>query len=80
MEIPYNAAGKQAFEVFRKVAEKLYKAARDAVDEWMVQNCPDGEILGERHADGKYQRMIRTSDGLGHTICYDYRKKEVTVT
>ena len=61
MVIPYNEAGKRAFEVFRQVAEKLYAAAQEAVDEWMIQNCPDGKILGTRHADGKYQRDIRTT-------------------
>lgn len=77
MKIPYNEAGQQAFETFRRVAEKLYNAAQEAVDEWMAQNCPDGEILGERHADGRYQRRVRTADGLDHTISYDYRTKEV---
>lgn len=77
MRIPYNAAGQQAFETFRRVAEKLYIAAQEAVDEWMAQNCPDGEILAERHEDGRYQRLIRTADGLNRTISYDYRTKEV---
>lgn len=77
MRIPYNTAGQQAFDVFRRVAEKLYTAAQDAVDEWMAQNCPDGEILGERHLNGQYQRTVRTADGEDRTICYDYRTKEV---
>lgn len=80
MRIPYNTAGQQAFDVFRRVAEKLYTAAQDAVDEWMAQNCPDAETLGERHEDGKYKRTVRTGDGADWTVCYDYRTKEVAAT
>lgn len=79
MTIPYNAAGQQAFEVFRRVAEKLYAAAVDAADEWMAQNCPDGETVSERHEDGQYRRTVRTADGTEATIRYDYRTKGVTV-
>lgn len=75
MKIPYNPAGLQAFDAFRKVAERLYKAAQDAADEWMAQNCPDAQIIGERHRDGKYQREVRTADGKTRTISYDYRSK-----
>lgn len=78
MKIPYSDAGQQAFDVFRKVAEKLYAAAQDAADEWMALNCPDGEILAERHKDGQYRRTVRTAEGAERTVCYDYRKKEVT--
>ena len=78
--IPYNTAGQQAFDVFCRVAEKLYKAAQESVDEWIAQNCPDSEIIGERHEDGKYQRTVRTADGADQTISYNYRTKEVTAT
>lgn len=77
MNIPYNAAGQQAFEVFRRVAEKLYAAAQDAVDKWVAQNCPQVETIGERHSEGRYQRLVRTADGLDQTISYDYITKEV---
>lgn len=77
MRIPYNTAGQQAFDVFRKVAEKLYTAAQEAVDEWMAQNCPAGEIIREQHADGQYQRTVRKPDGEEKIIRYDYRTKEV---
>ena len=79
MTIPYNAAGQQAFETFRRIAEKLFRAAQDSVDEWMMQNCPDGEILEEKHADGQYQRTIRTAGGQAQTIRYDYITKEVAL-
>ena len=76
--IPYNEAGKMSFEVFYRVAEKLYKAAQDTVNEWMAQNCPEAEIIREYYSDGKHQRLVRTADGLEQTISYDYRTKEVT--
>ena len=62
MTIPYNAAGQQAFDVFYKVAARLYSAAQEAVDAYIAENCPDSRTTGERHADGRYQRTVRTSE------------------
>lgn len=78
MTIPYNAAGQQAFDIFYKVAKRLYETAQDAVDEYIAQNFPDGRTTMERHADGRYQREVETADGRTRTISYDYRTKEVT--
>ncbi len=77
MTIPYNAAGQQAFDVFYKVAARLYSAAQEAVDAYIAENCPDSRTTGERHADGRYQRTVRTADGQNRTISYDYRTKEI---
>ena len=77
--IPYNEAGKRSFEVFYRVAEKLYKAAQAAVDEWMAQNFPEAEIIRECYSDGRHQRLVRTADSVEWMISYDYRTKEVSM-
>lgn len=77
MTIPYNAAGQQAFDVFYRVAARLYSAAQEAVDAYIAENCPDSRTTGECHTDGKYQRTVRTADGQNRTISYDYRTKEI---
>ena len=77
MTIPYNTAGQHAFDVFYRVAARLYAAAQEAVDTYIAENCPDSRTTGERHADGRYQRTVRTADGQSGTISYDYRTKEI---
>ena len=75
MTIPYNEAGKAAFDVFRRIAERLYTTARAAVDDYTAENFPHSTQHSERHADGQYKRTIRTSEGKTVTVCYDYRKR-----
>ncbi len=76
MTIPYNEAGQQAFEVFRRIAARLYEEAQAAVDAFTAENCPKGKTIGERHADGRYQRLIRIGT-QNHTISYDYAERRV---
>lgn len=66
MTIPYNAAGQQAFDVFYKVAARLYSAAQEAVDAYIAENCPDSRTTGNatQTADtsGRYGRQtVRTA-------------------
>lgn len=77
MTIPYNEAGQRAFEVFTRIAARLYADARAAVDAFTAENCPESLTLGEKHADGKYQRTVRTGDGINHMISYDYEERRV---
>ena len=76
--IPYNPAGQAAFDVFRRIAERLYAGAQAAVDAYIAANYPHSTALGERHADGQYQRTVTTSAGETRTIRYDYRTKTIT--
>lgn len=78
MMIPMNAAGQQAFDIFYRVAKRLYEAAQDAVDEYIAENFRGAQTTGETHADGRYQRQVLTAQGESRTISYDYRTKEVT--
>lgn len=47
MTIPYNEAGQQAFDVFYRIAEKLFAAAQAATGEYIMQNYPQSRTLGE---------------------------------
>jgi len=75
--IPYNAAGQAAFDVFCKVAAKLYAGAQAATSEYIDQHYPESRTLKESHADGKYHRVICVKDGESRTVSYDYRTKEI---
>jgi len=52
MTIPYNESGQRAFEVFYKVAAKLYAGAQAATNEYINQYYPQSCTLAEHHADG----------------------------
>lgn len=76
MTIPYNEAGQRAFDIFTRIATRLYEEAKAAVDAFTAENCPKSLTLGERHADGKYQRQIRIG-AENHTISYDYAERRI---
>ncbi len=80
MTIPYNESGQRAFEVFYKVAAKLYAGAQAATNEYIKQYYPQSCTLAEHHADGKYHRTIQTQDGESRTISYDYRSKAIKLS
>lgn len=77
MTIPYNKAGQVAFDVFYRIAEKLYAGAQAATSEYIAQHFPESRTLEESHADGKYRRVIRTEGGEDMAVSYDYRTKEI---
>ncbi len=76
MTIPYNAAGQAAFDVFYKVAAKLYAAAQETTNEYIAQHYPGSRTLAESHADGRYRRVIQFT-GETRTVSYDYRTKAI---
>lgn len=77
MTIPYNTAGQAAFDVFYKVAAKLYAAAQETTNEYIAQNYPGSRTMGESHADGRYRRVIQFGAGESRTVSYDYRTKAI---
>lgn len=77
MTIPMNAAGQAAFDVFYKIAKRVYERAQEAVDAYAAENCPDYITTAERHENGRYMRVIQTADGESRTISYDYETKEI---
>ena len=77
MTIPYNEAGQRAFDIFYRIAARLYAEAQAAVDIFTAETCPESRTLGEEHGNGKYQRRIRTRNGEKHTISYDYAEKTI---
>ena len=77
MTIPMNAAGQAAFDVFYKIAKRVYARAQEAVDAYTAENCPGCITKAERHEDGRYKRDIQTPDGRVRTISYNYETREV---
>lgn len=76
IKIPYNEAGKRAFDVFYKVATKLYTAAQEATDEYIAKEYPESRIIDEKYAKGKYKKIIATPEG-NRQICYNFETKEI---
>ena len=76
MTIPYNEAGQRAFEVFCKIAKRLYAEAQAAVDDFARTNCPGSRTLWERHENGQYQRAVAFAD-KNSIIRYDYEQKTI---
>ena len=78
--IPYGSkAGQEAFNIFRKIAQRLCREATEATDAYIAATYPDGETVGAEHADGLYQRTVRTAAGESRTILYNYQTKEIWV-
>ena len=76
--IPYGSkAGQEAFNIFRKIAQRLCREATEATDAYIAATYPDGETVGAEHADGLYQRTVRTAAGESRTILYDYQSREI---
>lgn len=78
--IPYNEAGQQAFDVFFRVAAKLYADAQTAVNEYIAQSIQTCKTVSERHEDGQYRRTVQTADGRTQTVSYDYQTKAIQTT
>lgn len=78
--IPYGSkAGQEAFNIFCKIAQRLCVEAKDATDAFIAATYPDGETVKAEHADGTYQRTVRTATGESRTILYNYQTKEIWV-
>ncbi len=77
MTIPYNEAGQKAFDVFCRIAEKLYANAQAATSEYIAQHLPVCQTVAECHEDGKYRRTVQTAEGMTHTVSYDYRTETI---
>lgn len=76
--IPYGSkAGQEAFDIFRKIAQRLCREAKDATDAFIAATYPDGETVKAEHADGVYRRTVRTAAGESRTILYDYQSREI---
>ncbi len=78
IEIPYNEAGKKAYDVFYKLAEKLLIKAREATNDY-IGELKGAEIIEENSmVEGKYVVVVQHSEGKKH-IEYDYRTKEIKI-
>ena len=77
IEIPYNDAGQRAFEVIKKIAERICETGQKAMDDFIGENFPGAKTISERCDSGKYLRTVKTTDKRRLVIAYDYRAKTV---
>jgi hypothetical protein len=80
IEIPYNEAGKRAYEVFYELAEKLLFRARKATQTFLSKTLPTAEIIEEKvMTNGKYTLILAFPGGERQEMTYDYRTKIIRV-
>ena len=76
--IPYESkAGQEAFAIFCKIAQRLYRNATTAADAFIAAEYPGAETVKAEHAEGTYRRTVRTADGERRIIVYDYQSRVV---
>lgn len=73
--IPYNTAGRLAFDAFRSVAEKMAAVGNEATSDFMHLNFPDSKTVAKEYSDGKYRRIIQLQNGTHIAIVYDYAEQ-----
>ena len=87
MTVPYNEAGKQAFEVFSSIARKMHDRAVATVEAYVSDRMPEGRIIGAEYIHsyyddsgefvcGKYRATVSTGNRTVK-VTYDYGTKEV---
>lgn len=76
--IPYNTAGRLAFDAFRSVAEKMAATGNEATSDFVYLNFPDSKTVGKEYSDGKYSRIIQLQNGTYIAIVYDYVEQTTT--
>ena len=76
--IPMNKAGERTFEVFKTIAERHLKMAREAVGEFIEEHFPNAEKVDEMAMfDRKYNAVYASYGGVKHSVTYDYITNEV---
>lgn len=76
--VPMNKAGERAFEVFKSIAERHLKMAREAVSEFIEEHFPNAEKVEEMAMfDRKYNAVYAAYGGIKRSVTYDYITKEV---
>jgi hypothetical protein len=78
IEIPDNAAGRLAFEVFHRLAVKLCEAANEATRNFMLANFPAARTIRKDYVNRQYRRIIEV-DGENYTVIYDFKTQFTAV-
>jgi len=79
VKIPYNEAGKHAFDIMWGIAERIWETARTTTADYISEAMPDALTLDERSEGGTYYRTLSGPDGKQAVISYDYRTKAITI-
>jgi hypothetical protein len=77
--IPETPAGQRAFEIMRKVAERMWHTAQDITAEFARETIPQAETIREHIVTDRYIRTMRDIDGKIVKIAYDYRERAVLI-
>ena len=78
--IPYgNPAGERAYEIMKKIAERLWEQAQNATAVFIQEKYPTARIMREWVENEEYFREIKANRRT-HIISYDFREKTVTAT
>ncbi len=78
--IPYgNPAGERAYEIMKKIAERLWDQAQEATAAFVEENFPFATTIREWVENEEYRREIK-ADRQTYIISYGFREKTVTST
>jgi hypothetical protein len=72
IEIPDNAAGRLAFDVFHRLAVKLCEAADEATRDFMIANFPTAQTIRKDYIDRQYRRIIEVDGNNRIAVIYDF--------
>ena len=72
IEIPYNAAGRLAFDVFHRLAVKLCEAADEATRDFTLANFPTAQTIRKDYVSRQYRRIIEMG-GETYAVIYDFK-------
>ena len=73
IEIPYNAAGQLAFDVFHRLAVKLCETADEATRDFMLTNFPTAETVSKEYVNRQYRRIIQFDGKQNIAVVYDFK-------
>lgn len=78
--IPYgNPAGERAYEIMKRIAERLWEQAQDTTAAFVDENFPNAKTAREWIENETYFREIK-SNRRTRIISYDLREKTVALT
>jgi len=72
IQIPDNAAGRLAFDVFRSIAIKMLTVGDEVTNDFTVSNFPAAETIRKEYINRQYKRVIEWR-GDYIAVMYDYK-------
>ena len=73
IQIPDNAAGRLAFDIFRSIAIKMWAVGDEATNDFTISNFPAAETVRKDYFNRQFRRVVAFDSGEHVIITYDYK-------